>query len=314
MRLLASLVVFLLVALPAKAGEPLTSLPYRVDYTGWFTIEVSVNGQGPYDFIIDTGATQSLIFQNLAAQMQFQATGGPDQIVLGLASAGAFPPFYIGALKIGDVPFDNLVTVILPDWKVKDRPQGVIGLDFLRNYITVFDAEAGLIHLYDVNDPPENIQKWKRIQMKADNFGLDTDPLYTLEARLNHRRVRFVLDLGASGTLINRVAVRAISRSGISITIRPSVGDERIRITDALERSKNARAIVVQRFRLGRTIWRRQLIGIHNAQIFNELGVQNKPFGLFGADLVRDYSFALDFEGERFLLGPKGKAPRTPKQ
>jgi len=312
MRLLASLVVFLLIALPVRAGEPLTSLPYRVDYTGWFTIEVSVNGQGPYDFIIDTGATQSLIFQNLTAQQQFTPTGGPDQTVLGLASAGAFPPFYIGALQVGGVQFDQLVTVILPDWQVENRPQGVIGLDFLQQYIVVFDAEAGLLHLYDPDDPPREIERWKHVHMKADNFGLDTNPLYTLEARLNNRGVRFLLDLGASGTLINRVAVRAISRSGISITVRPSVGDERIRITDALERSKNAQAIVVRRFQLGRTYWYRQQLGVHNAQIFTELGVQNKPFGLFGADLVRDYSFALDFERERFLLGPKGKAPRAP--
>ena len=315
MRLFAVLVLLLsaLLAIAGKswAAEPVASVPYRVDYTGWFTIEVSVNGEGPYDFIIDTGATQSLVFQNLADEMTFPPTGGPDQTVLGLAAAGAFPPYFIGELEVGAARFDKLISVILPDWPVEDRPQGVIGLDFLRNYVVVFDAEAGLIHFYSPDDPPTTIERWKRVKMEADNFGLEINYLYTMEGRLNSRRVRFLLDLGASGTLVNRAAVASVIKSGIAITVRPSGGDARLRITDALQKSETAQAVTIQRFQLGRTYWYRHRFGIQNAPIFTELGVQNKPFGLFGADLIRDYSFALDFGNERFWLGPKGRAPRA---
>ena len=93
------------------------------------------------------------------------------------------------------------------------------------------------------------------------------------------------------------------------MTVRPYGGEARARITDALQKSETAQAVTVRRFQLGRTSWRRQRLGVHDAPIFSELGVQDEPFGLFGADLVRDYSFALDFERARFWLGPEGRAP-----
>lgn len=295
-------------ALPARA-DPVATVPYRIDYNGWFTVEVMVNGLGPYDFIIDTGATQSLVFQSLADEQYFMPTGGEPHTVLGLAAQGAFPPHLVGELAISDASLGGIVTVILPDWSVEERPAGIIGLDFLRNYICVFDAEAGELRLYAHDDPPpdEMTGNWKLAKLKADNFGLETNYLYTVEGRVNSRRVRFLLDLGASGTVINRSGVAAVIKTGITVRVRPSGGDAYDRITDALERSESARSLLVNRFKVGRNYWYRHRLLIHNAPIFRELGVHNEPFGLFGADLVRDRSFMLDFEGRKFRIGKRAK-------
>ncbi len=306
MRLIIGLVFLVFASLPSSAAEPLASVPYRIDYNGWLTVKVMVNGLGPYDFIIDTGATQSLVFQNLADQQDFMATGGAPQTVLGLASQGAFPPHLVGELDVGGARLGGLITVILPDWEIEDRPQGILGLDFLRQYICVFDAKAGELRFYANNDPPtEEVRRWKRAALKADNFGLEINYLYTVEARVNSRRVTFLLDLGASGTVINRSAVASVIKSGITVRVRPSGGDARDRITDALEKSEAATTIIVNRFQVGRNYWYRQKFLIHNAPIFRELGVHNKPFGLLGADLLHDRSFMLDFEGEELRIGPR---------
>ncbi len=308
MRLALGILFLLLLLAPARANEPVATIPYRVDYNGWLTVPVMVNGLGPYDFIIDTGATQSLVFQNLADLQYFMPTGGAPQTVLGLASQGAFPPHLVGEIIVGEAALGGLITVILPDWQVEHRPQGIIGLDFLRKYICIFDVEAGELRLYDHAAPPpkDMVRKWKHARLTADNFGLESNYLYTVEGRVNSRRVNFLLDLGASGTVINRSAVAAVIKTGIVVRIRPSGGDARERITDALERSEAAQSMVVNRFQVGRNYWYRRVLLIHNAPIFAELGVSGEPFGLFGADLLRDRSFMIDFVGGELRIGPKG--------
>ncbi len=311
MRIILGFVFLAFIASPLRAAEPVTTVPYRIDYTGWLTVEVMVNGQGPYDFIIDTGATQSIAFQNLADQQDFIETGGELQTVLGLAAQGLFPPHLVGEITVGETGIDGLITVILPDWQVEEKPAGILGLDFLRKYICVFDAEKGELRLYDHADPPtEDVKKWRYAALKADNFGLETNYLYTLEAKINSRRVTFLLDLGASGTVINRNAVGSVIRTGFRVSIRPAGGDARDRITDALERSEAATTMIADRFQVGRNYWYRQKLLIHNAPIFKELGVNTKPFGLLGADLLRDRSFMLNFQGGELRIGKRPRRRR----
>lgn len=124
-RLLAALFAF--AGATAFAQErPLAEIPYRIDYGGWLTISVSIDGRGPYDFIIDTGATQTLVLKNLQDKERFPPSGGPPQRVLGLLSAGAFPTFSVGEVSVGNEKLSNLVTMVLPDWTVSGAsPQGV---------------------------------------------------------------------------------------------------------------------------------------------------------------------------------------------
>ncbi|MEX0644509.1 MAG: retropepsin-like aspartic protease, partial [Parvularculaceae bacterium] len=172
MRAAVFAVLLLLAPVAARAAEPVAVVPYRIDYFGWFTVSATVNGRGPYDFIIDTGATRSLVFQNLAAIHEFAPSGGPPQTVLGLASEDLLPTFTVGDVSVGAARIDNLVTVILSDWRQGDRsPQGVLGLDFLTRYTLVFDAERGVLSLYDRDAAPESYpRKWKPVALTPDGF------------------------------------------------------------------------------------------------------------------------------------------------
>lgn len=295
---------------PVRASAPVTSLPYTIDYNGWLTVKVTVNGQGPYDFIIDTGATNSLVFQNLADIQKFALSEEPPHTVLGLAAQGAFPTYDIGELRAGEAKLNELVSVILPDWTVERKPQGILGLDFLSQYTLVFNVNSGQLDLYDPEAGPkkETMRRWKRIPLKQQNFGIDVDhDLYTVEGRLNnYTKVQFMLDLGASGTVVNRAAV---SVKNVSIDVHVSSTRLRNRITGALDqRLKQASAVRVNRLRVGRALWRRPIITIHDAPIFTELGVADKAFGLFGSDLVRDRSFMLDFLNGEMRVGPASRS------
>ena len=129
-----------------------------------------------------------------------------------------------------------------------------------------------------------------------------TGTLYTLTARLNGKPVSFILDLGASGTLINYPALRTLF-TGIRINKTASQGSSAgSRLNDIHGDDRQARLVRLQWIGIGRQKWKKPQILAYNAEIFGELGVANKPFGLFGADLLAGRSFALDFQGGQFYV------------
>jgi predicted aspartyl protease len=294
-----------LASFAAQAAEPVVVVPYRVDYHGWFTIQATVNGQGPYDFIIDTGATQSLVFENLALIQNFQPSGGEPQLVLGLGSQAKFPTYIVGDIAVGPARLDDLVTVVLADWTARDRsPQGVLGLDFLSQYEAVFDRQKMELSLYPVAEgAPAGTERWRSADLKADDFGLDAGTLYTVEGKVKLRRVPFLFDLGASGTVLNRAAYGAVVRAEYHIVVGPSGRSGRL--TDALNKSDEVRAVLINQFQVGKARWYRRIFFVLDALIFADIGHANTPFGLFGADLLHDRSFALDFADKKLFIGPK---------
>lgn len=306
LKTLALAAALLLASLPAIAAAPVGSVPYRVDYDGWIIVPVRLNGSGPYDFVVDTGATHSIVFETLAREQGLALSGGPDQTVIGLRSDGLFPTYDIGDLDVGGAALPDLVSVVLADWSVDRRaPRGVLGLDFLSRFYVVFDAGAGEARFYARADRPEPPESWKKIDLHASDFGLGAGLLYTVNGTINGRTFPFLLDLGAHGAMINHRAFNALTRDQLSITVTTFGGRQTGRITDALDQSASARGIIVERFRVGRHTWRRHPFIVYNAPIFIDLGAAGRNFGLFGADLVNDRSFSLDFEGKAMFIGPR---------
>ena len=291
----------------AFAAEPITSFPYRIDYDGWFTVEAMVDGKGPYDFIIDTGATITVAFKNLDETHQFGASDLPPKRILGLLSAREAPAREIGDIMIGGVGLEDHIGVVLSDWRAPRRtPQGVLGLDFLANYLVVVDAKQRMIHLYDpAAEVSETVANWGRVELTQNAFGQDYGALYTIRPRINNRRIPMIVDLGGAGSLINSAALRSLY-SGIRLNEqRRSGASSSTRLSDINDSRRVAQTIRVQRVRAGRTSWSKPFLTAFDAEIFRALGIIDTPYGIFGADFLADRSFALDFaRNELYISKP----------
>ncbi|NWG70340.1 MAG: aspartyl protease family protein [Parvularculaceae bacterium] len=302
------MILLAFLALAARASEPAASVVYRLDYGGWYTVPVTVNGKGPYDFIIDTGATHTIVFGNLDAIHHFAPSGGPPQRVLGLAASGLFPTHVVGEIALGPAKLSNVVTVVLDEWKVGDTaPYGVLGLDFLERYFVMIDRARGEVRLYDNRTPLEIGEKgWRWTTLKARQFDAANARLFTVDGYVNSRLVRFMIDLGATGTIINKKAQAKIAKTGgFAIVANPRNGATGSRVKGALNEKAEQEPLRVEKIRLGRSTWYRHIIFVHDAPVFGELGVEDEAFGLLGADLFHDRSVAFDFKGERLWIGPR---------
>lgn len=298
---------------PAAAQRLVAEIPYRIDYDGWITVPVMVNDQGPYDFIVDTGATLTVVFGNLAEKQDFPLVEGEARRILGLIEARNLPPRLIGRIETGGIALDDAVSVVISDWMFpRITPQGVLGLDFISRFIVEIDPVQRLVRFYE-EGPPRKVEgrDWSRSPLRPRLFGNSPRPLYTVRGRVRRNNYPFILDLGASGTIVNypaltdmlttrRVRVRSAGTASRNPNVQDLFGNER-----------SSRLVRVQRMKIGRVTWRNKVITVYNAEVFEELGVGDEPFGLLGADLFRGRGVVLDFPGEDIYITRDELAPAS---
>jgi predicted aspartyl protease len=288
-------------AMPVRAADPIAVVPYRLDPSGWLVADVTLNGEGPFSFIIDTGATRSIVFSSLASKLGLAGADLPPHRVIGISSSGLFPTYVVGELAIGAARITSLVTVVLDDWRSgPDSPQGVIGLDFLASYPIVFDAVTREMQVHAAGHSAALDERgWQTVPLQRRDFGLDSGELFVLEAWIGRIQIDFLLDLGAGGTIVNSQAFkpRGVRRSQSNFELESS------NIIDALKKSAAGVRVDVDQIRTRGGAWRNHSIVVHDASVFAELGQSETPFGLFGSDMVAGRSFALDLANDALWVG-----------
>lgn len=292
---------------PMSGRAPLAEIPFEIDYEGWVTVDVMVNDQGPHKFIVDSGATVTAVFANLAANQNFTPVNRPPIRILGLTEAKHLPAFSVGEIGVGGRALNDHVGVILPDWSPpRQTPQGVLGLDFLAQYTVLFDVDARMIRLYDPAPPPDGgARGWSDEPLTRDTFGQGAGALYRVTVGMNRRDIECIIDMGASGTLLNYAALRRLM-SGLYINRSGSPGfSTGSRLHDIFDNTKTARLARIPRIGIAGARWRDEIVTVYDASIFDELGMGNTPFCLIGSDLMLQYNFLFDFEREELYMGPE---------
>ncbi|MEO1241228.1 MAG: aspartyl protease family protein [Pseudomonadota bacterium] len=301
---IASLLAIAIVSVRTAAAEPVASIPYRIEYNGWYTVDITVNGRGPYQFIVDTGATLTAVFENMTESQDFEPADVPEKRVLGIIGAQELPAVKIGGLEAGGIRLDDHVGVIIPDWDDPGpKPHGVLGLDFLSRYIVLFDAVRQRIEFFDPGNPPtDEAADMTRTRLRFSTFNRDYGGLYTINVSIANRTIPCIVDLGADGTLLNYRTMRRLL-GGIYVDPRRETGSTTgSKIRDVFGDESAALSIRAGPIRINGARWDRRTFLIYNAGIFQELGINRKSYGLLGADLLRDRSFIFDFPNERFYV------------
>lgn len=112
---------------PPAPGAP-EAVASQTDSADRMTVKVRVNGQGPFPFVVDTGAERSTLAADLAAQMMLPS--GPPIIVHGVAGAITTPSALVEELAVGS---RRLRDVALPLLNRSDMDAaGVLGIDALQ--------------------------------------------------------------------------------------------------------------------------------------------------------------------------------------
>jgi len=116
-------------ALPGGA----TRLPITVSTVAGQVAEmvnVCLDGQGPFPFVVDSGAGESIIDAHLAARLHLVHRGSAREFE-GVGCTGRAQPVQSGSWSVDGVPLDPqiLTAATLPDFGTKGQPVGLLGSD-----------------------------------------------------------------------------------------------------------------------------------------------------------------------------------------
>jgi hypothetical protein len=113
------------------------------------TADVCIGGQGPFPFVLDSGAGQSTIDAGLAHRLHLAAAGAPSEFS-GVGCTGAAQPVSVGAWSLDGVELapQQLTAATLPQMGGKGEPVGLLGSDVLSRFGGVrIDFDPGALVL-----------------------------------------------------------------------------------------------------------------------------------------------------------------------
>jgi Aspartyl protease len=112
------------------------SLPMRVVHTGEGTlvfVPIRVNGNGPYEFVLDTGSSNSSVDRSLVRRLGLPRTGQQHR-VQGVTGSGMVPIVKVRRWTIGGVPLHGTSLAVVD---LGMGVSGLLGSDELRHFASV---------------------------------------------------------------------------------------------------------------------------------------------------------------------------------
>jgi len=113
-------------------------------------VQVSINGAGPYDFLLDTGTQMTVIDRSLAAELGLPTSG--NAIVAGISLQGQIKFAQLEMLKLGKHASINQRVLVYDMNKLQSARfaiRGLLGEDFLSRFNLFIDHARGVLCIDD---------------------------------------------------------------------------------------------------------------------------------------------------------------------
>src|SRR4051812_7172462 len=222
-------------AAPARACEPLeagasgAASATHKDTAGRAVAPISINGQGPFRFIIDTGANRSVLSQALARRLGLAPSG--EGVVHSIDDAELAQLVNVDSLSFGALRLSGGETPVL-DGPMLDGEHGLLGVDGMAGRLLHVDFTNHCVEIYE-SAAQMPMQGWLSVPARM-RFG----SLLMVQVEIMGVNVNVLIDTGSDISLANQhfrealrdVAARSIEyHNGHAFTFgRPIVLAERV--------------------------------------------------------------------------------------
>lgn len=265
------------------------------DYYERLTVPVTIEGQGPFRFMIDTGAQATVVTRGLTEKLALKPVGMAT--VVGMGSSRSVQLVGLDGLEFAERVLDNIAAPVLEARHV--GADGILGLDSLQDLRVLIDFRAETIAVNDADLLGGN-RGYEIIVRARHRLGR----LIITDATVDGVRTALILDTGAQSSFGNsRLEARLRTRNL-----------EEVRSTDVngaqvLGNRHYTKAVEIQGLELTNVP-----VTFTDSPAFAALGLDKKPALILGMRDLRLFDrVAIDFATRQVLFDvPQGTGYRNP--
>ncbi len=250
---------------------------------GRMVAPMMVNGEGPFRFIVDTGANRSAISQELADRLGLTPMGmGQVHTVSGVLTA---PLAEVAGFRYGDLDLDaGLLPVVQST--VLAGEEGLLGVDGMRGRRLRIDFEHRCIEIGTAGGPMSR-RRWTSIDGEL-RFG----HLVVVQGRIRGQTVNVLIDTGSDSTLANPAFRNQIH----GLRVSPERTDYARAYTAGTPIVLDS-AMLIPRFSMGEVEISGITAYVADFHIFRLWGFVEEPALLIGMDVLsQTRAIAIDYE------------------
>ena len=276
-------------ALPQAAKAETDTVPFRKTERGLLLVDVRINDRGPFPFLIDTGATTSVIFEPLAQRLDLERTQNTYAMVHGIVESGEHPLTRLDQIKIGKATTTDLEAIVLKSPSVQRDWVGIIGLNFLNEFVLVFDNNDLTLTLYKHDDVPRRLfSGWRKLPVYHDTTLKRPFKLLFVPVRVDGKKIDALIDLGSTTLILNWPGARRIGLDRLYRRL-----EEKWLVEGATGEFRPRTVLKDAEIKIGRLTATGSML-IVDTKALRELNRQDVPFLILSAGLFGQGSFAVD--------------------
>ena len=259
----------------------------QFDPFGRPSIEVYVNGEGPFRFLVDTGATTTAIFRRNAERLGLPETGLTT--VFDTTGAIESAVVHITELKAGIVSRRNFTGVVIDD-HAGVQADGIIGADVFDERLVTFDFGNGVVRI----EPTAHRRNVNRINRVSFRDGV----LAEVRGMVGRVSARMIIDTGAARSIANLALSEALRDKHPNMKRLPKV-----RVFGISGNAIVGEGLLLPAVRFGPVTMTRIAVASAPVAIFDAWELSDEPAMLLGADVLRHLEyFSIDYRTGEFLV------------
>lgn len=267
--------------------EPTTKLDTSQSRGEHMMAPVRINGQGPFNFLLDTGANVSCVSRRLAERLDLKSV---EQVqvhtVVGVRSR---PIVRLDLLQIGPRDRRNVRAPSLPI--SADEIDGVLGVDWLKGQRLTLDFKSRNMEI--TKSRSDRDEPGRVVVVPARRH---RGQLTIVDADLNGKPISAIIDSGAQGSLCNRALRELVRKEEAASGGGMRQAPELVRMETLAGESFTGESVFLPFLRLGGLRLGNVPVTYANVHVFDIWGLKDVPALVIGIDLLSQFErVALDF-------------------
>lgn len=278
--------------LPANPDEPLFAAPTQTDRIGRILAPVMVNGQGPFRFVLDTGANYSTVSPLLLRALGLEGAADQPKLVHGVTGTALVPTVLIDKLQVGTLVLENAHMPVVQS-SINLQAHGILGVAGLQQARVFVDFRRDSVVISRSRVPRGDMSSYFVIDATRVEGGL-----LAVNATIRGVRAKAIIDTGAEVTLGNialRDAIRARQRRHADPKLTEVYGATLQVVQGEVEMPAN--------INIGDVTINHVDVTYGDFHIFEAWKLQDRPAMLIGMDVlgVAD-ALVIDFRSRQLLV------------